>query len=167
MNAKSLAKLLALSSAVICLGAVPGLAEAKYCRHVGGAVLTNFLQPTNPACAGSFQNLCTGGITTGDLRGGVGVSVLGIAGNVYHVQHHWVTESGDTIFAGDALLTTFPTSDPNRVLADYLKGVEINGGTGAFEGATGTVFAFGAVDLKLGQITLRYEGTVCFRSVPD
>jgi len=23
---------------------------------------------------------------------------LGISGNVYHVHHHWVTESGDTIF---------------------------------------------------------------------
>jgi hypothetical protein len=45
--------------------------------------------------------------------------------------------------------------------ADYLKGVEIAGGTGAFDGATGTVFAFGAGDLKLGQITLRHAGMGC------
>ena len=163
MNTKTLATLFAFSGAVICLGAGPGLADKGKCRHVGGSVLTNFLQPTNPACASSFQNLCTAGTTTGDLRGGVGVSVQSISGNVFHVQHHWVTETGDTIFVKDAFLTTFPTSDPNRVLADYLKGVEITGGTGRFEGATGLLSSvFGAADLKLGQITLRYAGTVCF-----
>jgi hypothetical protein len=76
-----------------------------------------------------------------------------------------VTETGDTIFLKDASLTAFQTSDPNRVLADYLDGVDITGGTGAFDGARGTVFAFGAADLNLGQITLRYAGTVCFKPV--
>ena len=95
------------------------------------------------------------------------MSVLGISGTVYHVHHHWVTELGDTIFLEDANLTAFPTPDPeNCVLADHLNGVHITGGTVAFEGATGTVFAFGAADLNLGQITLRYAGTVCFKPVP-
>jgi hypothetical protein len=165
MNTKMLARFFALSGAAMCFGAMPVFADAN-CREVGGGVLTNFLQPTDQACAASFQNLCTDGTATGDLKGSVGVSILGISGNVYHVHHHWVTESGDTIFANDAFLTTFPTSDPNRVLADYLDGVEITGGTGAFAGATGTVFAFGAGDLNLGQITLRYAGTVCFARVP-
>ena len=162
MNAKTLAKLFAVSGVAMCLGTVPGFADNPHCRHVGGGVLTNFLPPTDLACAASYQNLCTDGTSTGDIRGSVGVSILGITGNAYHVHHHWVTESGDTIFANDAFLTAFPTSDPNRVLADYLDGVEITGGTGAFEGATGTVFAFGAADLNLGEITLRYAGTVCF-----
>ena len=30
---------------------------------------------------------------------------------------------------------------------------------------TGTIFAFGAADLNLGQITLRYAGTVCFKKL--
>jgi hypothetical protein len=81
--------------------------------------------------------------------------------------HHWVTESGDTIFLNPADLTAFTTSDPNRVLADYVKGIEVMGGTGAFAGATGTVFGFGAADLNLGQITLRYAGTVCFRKLKE
>ena len=70
-----------------------------------------------------------------------------------------------TRFSQPAYLTTYPTSNPNRVLADYLDGVEITGGTGAFDGARGIAFAFGAGDLNLGQITLRYAGTVCFARV--
>ena len=165
MDTKTVTKLLAISVALTCLTTMPGFADSGHCRHVGGGVLTNFLQPGD--CAGSFQNLCTDGTTTGDLKGSVGVSILGINGNVFHVHHHWVTESGDTIFLKDANLTTFATSDPNRVLGDYLDGVDITGGTGAFDGAKGTVFAFGAADLKLGQITLRYSGTVCFKSESD
>ena len=43
----------------------------------------------------------------------------------------------------------------------------ITGGTGGFEGASGTLSTvFGAIDLNKGQLTLRYEGTVCFEHVP-
>ena len=164
MNIKTLAPLFAVLGAIMCLGTAPGLADAGYCRHIGGGVLTNFLQTTDLACAASFQNLRTDGTSTGDIKGAVGVSILGINGNVYHVHHHWVTESGDTIFLNDAYLTTYPTSDASRVLADYTQGVDITGGTGGFANATGHLnSAFGAVDLELGQITLRYEGTVCIK----
>jgi hypothetical protein len=166
MNMNVLAKLFALSGAAMCLGAVPGLADNPHCRHVGGGVLTNFLPPAD--CAASPLNLCTDGTSTGDIRGGVGVTILDIKnGNDYHVHHHWVTDTGDTIFLEDAHLIAFSTSDPNRVLGDYVNGVEITGGTGGFEGAKGTLFAFGAADLKLGQIVLRYAGTVCFPKVKE
>jgi hypothetical protein len=166
MKLKTLAKLSALSGAAICLGAVPGLADAEHCRHVGGSIITNILRPAD--CPGAFQNLCTLGIATGDLRGALGVDFLGISGNVFHVQHHWVTDSGDTIFFKDAYATNFATSDPNsRVLADYLNGTDITGGTGDFEGATGTIFSFGAADLNLGHVSFRYEGTVCFATAKE
>lgn len=164
MDIKTLTTVVALSGALTCLSAMPQLANAEPCRHVGGGILTNFLQPAS--CSGSFQNLCSDGTATGDFRGSVGVSVLGISGNTFHVHHHWVTDSGDTIFLDDAILTSYPTPDANRVLGDYLQGVNITGGTGAFSGATGQVFAFGAIDLALGQLTLRYSGTVCFKPVP-
>jgi hypothetical protein len=164
MNPKVLAKLLVLTGGTICLSTWPGLAENGKCRDVGGVVNANFLRPSD--CPGSFQNLCTEGIATGDLRGAVGTDILDINGNVFHVQPHWVTDAGDTIFFKDAYATNFSTSDPNnRVLADYLNGIDITGGTGAFEGALGRIFAFGAADLKLGHVTFRYEGTVCFPTV--
>ena len=172
MNFKTVAQVISLSAAAICLGAAPALADNPHCRQVGGGVLTNFLDPSQCLpTTGSSVNLCTDGTATGDLRGAIGVQVARISGNVFTNHHHWVTESGDTIFLNAADLTIYPTLDNNRVLADYLIGVEVMGGTGAFERATGTIFAFGAVDLNLGQVTsgqvtLRYAGTVCFAHVP-
>jgi hypothetical protein len=81
---------------------------------------------------------------------------------VYHVQHHWVTESGDTIFLKDAELTTFPPSISGLVALKYIDGVTITGGTGRFAGASGTLAVFGAIDLNHGQLILRYQGEVCF-----
>jgi hypothetical protein len=162
MKTKTLAQALLFSGVAACFCNSQGWAAGgAHCQEVGGGVLTNFLDATQ--CA-SPVGLCTDGPVTGDLQGAVGVQVLGINGNVYHVRHHWVTESGDTIVLKDAFLTAFPASDPNRALADYLDGVDITGGTGRFDGATGHLSSvFGAVDLNLGQITLRYAGTVCFR----
>jgi hypothetical protein len=54
-----------------------------------------------------------------------------------------------------------------QYLGNYLNGVTITGGTGGFEGAQGVLYSiFGAIDLNKGQLTLRYEGTVCFERVP-
>jgi len=164
MKLKPLAKLLAFSGAALCLGAVPVLADGGHCRHVGGGVLTNFL---DKATCGGPTGLCSDGTATGDLKGAIGVSVLAVTGNVFHVHHHLVTETGETVFWKDADLTTFPTGGSGRVLADYLNGVMITRGTGGFEGAAGTLSAvFGAIDLNKGQLTLRYEGTVCFEPMP-
>jgi hypothetical protein len=156
MRIKTTAQVLVVSS-VMGLCATPGLAAGGvHCQQVGGGALTNFIDASD-----------TDGPATGDLRGAVGVAILGVSGNVYHVHHHWVTDSGDTIQLKDAFLTAFPTADPNRVLADYLDGVDIIGGSGRFDGANGHLSSvFGAVDLNLGQLTLRYAGTLCFKPVP-
>jgi hypothetical protein len=158
MKLKTLAHALVLTSVTMGLSAAPGF--AKHCQDVGGGVLTNFLDATH-----------TEGTVTGDFRGAIGVAVTGVTSGpngttIYHVQHHWVTDAGDTIDLKDAYLSTFPTSDPNRVVADYLKGVDLIGGTGRFDGATGSLSSvFGAVDLNKGQLTLRFEGIFCFPTV--
>ena len=164
MNLKTFAELLAFSATVSCVVASSALADAGHCRHVGGGILTNFLQTAD--CAASPLGLCTDGTATGDLRGAVGVAVLSENGNVLHNHHHWVTESGDTITFKDADLTLLANAN-GQYLGNYLNGVTITGGTGGFEGAQGVLYSiFGAIDLNKGQLTLRYEGTVCFEPVP-
>jgi hypothetical protein len=161
MKLKPLAKLLAFSGAALCFGAMPVLADGEYCRHVGGGILTNFLD--TKTCGGGT---CTDGTATGDLKGAVGVAVLTETGNVLHNHHHWVTESGDTITFEDADLTLLASVN-GQYLGNYLNGVTITGGTGGFEGASGNLNSvFGAIDLNKGQLTLRYEGTICFKSEP-
>jgi hypothetical protein len=166
VKTKTIAQMLMVSGFAACLWNSHGFAAGGvHCQEVGGTILTNFLPPVN--CPESAQNLCTDGTATGDLKGAVGARILSISGNVFHVLHHWVTESGDTIFLNEADATNYSTSDPNHVLAVYLNGIGIAGGTGRFEGATGTIFSFGAADLTLGHGIFRYSGTVCFPMVKE
>lgn len=126
--------------------------------------MTNFL--TIPPAVGTS----TLGTATGDLKGGIGVTILSTSfgpngSTVFHVQHHWVTESGDTIFLKDADASAFPLpipSMPGLFGASYIDGVEIKGGTGRFMGAAGTLQVFGAVNLTQGQVILRYQGNIFF-----
>jgi hypothetical protein len=126
------------------------------CQHVGGGIVTNFLNSTT-----------TFGSATGDLGGGVGVTVLRLTpgpGGILtlHNQHHWVTSQGDTISAKTADATAYPSGQPGLYAATYADGIIINGGTGRFNHANGKVFAWGAIDTTRNEVVLRYEGTVCF-----
>jgi hypothetical protein len=154
-----------LGAAVVAFGAWsvghPAVAEAEdsHCVQVGGGIVTNFLDNTE-----------TLGTATGDLSGGLGVSVLGVTPGtgggptIYHVHHHWVTTSGDTLFFNDADLSAFPTGVSGEILAKYVKGVDLIGGTGRYANLLhpANLAVFGAVDLNQGQLTLRYSGTICF-----
>jgi hypothetical protein len=166
MNTKTLAKLFALSGAVMCLGTAPGLAN---CRHVGGGIITNVLQDPVKDCGSSPIGLCTDGVATGDLNGSVGVAVQkkNLAGTILTNHHHWVTASGDTITFQDADLYLLADVN-NQFLGSYVHGITITGGTGAFENASGFLDSvFGAIDFNQGQLTLRYAGTVCFSEVEE
>lgn len=130
-------------------------ADTAECRAVGGAISTNFIDQS-----------ATLGTATGDLRGSLGVDVLGVAAGpngstVFHNHHRWVTESGDTIFLADADATAFPTGVPGLFGTSYIDGVKIVGGTGQFAEASGNLAIFGAVNLGQGQVVLRYQGQVC------
>ena len=136
---------------------------APHNGKVGGAFVTNFITQDQ-----------TAGTATGDLKGALGVKVLGVSGTVGNgkpvtltVQHFWVTETGDTIFLQEAQATAYPGASPSQPLlysAVYENGVKIVGGTGKFEGATGSLKAWAAVDLQAGEVVGRYSGTVCFKS---
>lgn len=135
-----------------------------HCVKVGGAFSTNFIAPDQ-----------TAGTATGDLKGALGVKVLGVvSGSVGNgkpvalkVQHFWVTETGDTLFTQDAEVTAYPSTSPSQPLLYsfvYEQGVKLIGGTGKYDGATGLVKAWGGIDLTAGQVTGRYAGCVCFKA---
>jgi hypothetical protein len=130
MNMKTLARLLALSGAAMCFGAIPGLADNPHCRHVGGGIITNVLQDPVKDCGSSPIGLCTDGVATGDLSGAVGVAVLKQngtgAGSYLHNHHHWVTASGDTITFQDADLYLLADVN-NQFLGNYKYGITITG----------------------------------------
>jgi hypothetical protein len=134
-----------------------------HCVQVGGGFVTNFIAPDQ-----------TAGTATGDLKGALGVKVLGVVsgsiGNgkpvTLKVQHFWVTETGDTIIAQEAAVTAYPGTSPSQPLLYsfvYEQGVKILGGTGKFDGATALLKAWGGIDLGAGEVAGRYSGTVCFK----
>lgn len=144
-------------------GSRPGAASRSeagglpaHCQLVGGTIATNF---------GGIDQTTTLGVATGDLRGAVSGAILGTpqpgAGGtvVFHVQHHWVTETGDTLFFDPATATTQPLSPTLFAVITYP--VHLTGGTGKFAGAAGDLTNIGEVDLTSGT-TFRYSGQVCF-----
>src|SRR3954447_653302 len=95
-----------------------------HCIQVGGSVMTNFLDPGT-----------TLGTATGDLRGAVSASLLGVSAGangttVFGVQHHWVTEAGDTIDMAVAQATAAQSAPGMFAILSYP--VTIIGGTGKF-----------------------------------
>jgi hypothetical protein len=142
--------------------------DEKNCQLVSGGVVTNFLDESGVVNGMSFVT-ATLGTTTGDLRGGIGVYVFSITGGsnnsplVIQVHHHWVLDTGDTIFLADAHATAHPTGVPGLYATgegEYI--VQIVGGTGRFAGASGYVSNFGVVDMNQHKAMLRYEGEICF-----
>lgn len=131
--------------------AVPGAAADGHCKPVGGSVFTNFVDGSNAV-----------GPISGDLAGAVSVQILQVTGNVYHIRKHFVTTSGDTITVADTDFTTYPTS---AGIAAATEPMTITGGTGRFDGASGSVEFFGAINAD-GEVILRYSGTICFKPAP-
>lgn len=131
-------------------------ATERHCVPVGGMLMTNF---------GAIDPNTTLGTATGDLRGAVSATLLGApqpgtgGTAVFHVQHHWVTEFGDTLTFDPAIATTVPLSQTLFAVVTFP--VHITGGTGRFDGAKGDLHLFGEADLSAGTV-FRYSGQVCF-----
>ena len=142
---------------VICLlGGASLVAQASTsCHPVGGTILTNFVDSTT-----------TIGSATGDLAGGIGVTVLSFVPNqdgtlTFTNQHRWVTQDGDTIYTNPSVAIGYSTAVSGFYAARYSQGLVVTGGTGKFSGASGKLRSWGSVDINKGQVILRYEGSVC------
>lgn len=146
------------ASLILCVGAASG--QSKSCHSVGGMLMTNL---------GAVDANTTMGYATGDLKGAVGATILNIEAQnngatlIFTVQHHWVTESGDTLAIDPAKATVQQVGDPQSTRYGVVSyPVHLKGGTGRFAGATGDFSNIGEVDLATGQLVFRYSGTVCF-----
>jgi len=150
-------------SHLLAVAATPSGGSELHCTPVGGTVMTNF---------GVISPTSTLGTATGDLRGAVSASLLGPPeagpGNtvIFHVQHHFVTETGDTILIDPATATSVPIGPGLFAILSYP--VHIKGGTGKFARATGDFTNIGEVllphapDTAGGTTVFRYTGQVCF-----
>ena len=145
--------------AALLMLALPAFSQQKsvtrQCSSVGGTLETNL------AVIGKSTTM---GTATGDLKGAVAATIQNVTQNAdgtvsFTVQHHWVTESGDTISFARATALTTPLSATRFAIIDYP--VHINGGTGKYANATGDLDSIGEVDLGSGQTVFRYSGKLC------
>ena len=125
------------------------------CVPVGGTFLTNL---------GVVDANTTLGTATGDLKGAVAANILSVAPGkdgttVFTVQHHLITEAGDTITVGVAKATAMMVAPGLYAIVSYP--IAIVGGTGRFDGATGHIENIGEVDLAAGHTVFRYTGEIC------
>ena len=153
--------LLVQITAVCCLTATWAAAEPdrqpRQCGPIGGSILTNL------AVVDANTSL---GTVTGDLEGAVAARILEVVPGengttVFTVQHHFVTETGDTIAVDVAHATAAMVAPGLFAIVSYP--VTIVGGTGRFHGATGRFENLGEVDLSSGHTVFRYQGRVCLR----
>jgi len=127
----------------------------RHCSSIGGTMATNL------AVIGQSTTL---GTATGDLKGAVAATILNVTQNPdgtasFTVQHHFVSESGDTITFARATAVTMPLSATRFAIIDYP--VHISGGTGKYTNATADMDSIGEVDLGSGQSVFRYTGKLC------
>jgi hypothetical protein len=130
------------------------LAAANHCAPVGGTFMTN---------VGGFGANTTLGVITGDIKGAVGVQILGVTTGdgitTVTVQHHLVTETGDTVFIDKAEAIGVFVAPGLLAITNYH--FHVSGGTGRFNDATGDMSAIGEVDFNAGHLVGRYSGHLC------
>jgi hypothetical protein len=142
--------------------ALPVCAQPGRCQPVGGVLMTNI---------GAIDSVYNLGPVFGDLGGSVAAKIISQNNDgTFTLQHYWVTTAGDHIhFKPAALTPTYPVAGlgiVNRAIVAVPWGnyaSDISGGTGLFDGATGTINYFGLADFAKNTLVLRYSGTVCFK----
>jgi len=133
-------------------------ARTPDCEHVRGAfVFTSFAftGPTTAVGAGTVR---------GDISGTFSAQYFDIApqadGVIHMHAHHTITRRHGTIMTSDEIRLL---PDPNPAWVRPSSRLEVTGGTGAYEGATGLLLTDGRVNLNevppAGSIQI--EGRLC------
>jgi len=143
-----------LMTASLVVALVPHLARAE-CRPVAGTVDATIVggEPTNVlgTVSGGLDG-ATRAVVTGQSQADDGTIRLDLA-------HDFVTRDRGSLRTSDsAVWTPIPGHDGVFHMAtDY----SIEGGTGTWAGATGSLRNEGIADTVTGLVTLRYEGEIC------
>jgi len=143
-------------SVVLLLASLTTNGLAKTCTSTNGAILTNV--------RGFGQidgSLTTMGVANGDLKGAIGVQILSASPDFTSitVQHHWVTDDGETLNIDQATLHGAFVAPGLLAVTEYK--AHLSGGTGRFANTTGDMSFIGEIDFNTGHVVLRYSGTVC------
>jgi hypothetical protein len=154
MKTQSFTKFAVLIAALATMP-LSAFSQTRHCSSVAGTISTDLAV---------VDQSTTLGTATGDLKGAVTAAILNVTPNSdgtvsFTVQHHLVTESGDSISFSPATAVTMPLSQTRYAVISYP--VHINGGTGKYAKARGDMDSIGEVDLGSGQTVFRYSGTVC------
>ena len=142
---------------LLALSTTTAFAAKPHCSQIGGMILTNL---------GGFGVIdgqpTTLGVATGDLKGALGVQIVGASPDftTITVRHHWVTEDGETLNFDQATLHGTWVSQTLLAVTDYKP--HLSGGTGRFANATADTSAIGELDFSTGHAVLRYSGTLCY-----
>ncbi len=138
----------------LCLAALPQIALAE-CRPVAGTIDATVVggEPVNVLgnVSGDLAG-ATRAVLTGQAPGENGTLNLTLA-------HDFVTHARGSLKTTDnAVWTPVPGKDGVFHMATAYT---IEGGTGAFAGASGKLLNDGVADTNTGLVTLRYAGEVC------
>lgn len=145
----------AFSATLLLTFTASGFAKSPTCTPIGGAILTNL---------GGFGQIdgapTTMGMATGDLKGAVGVQIVSASPDftILTVQHHWVTENGETLVIDQAQAHGVFVAPGLLAVTDYK--IHMSGGTGRYANAPADTSAIGEVDFNTGNAILRYSGTL-------
>jgi len=75
------------------------------------------------------------------------------------LQHHLVTETGDTVTIDQAQAVGVFVAPGLFALTNYQ--IHLSGGTGRFQGATADMSVIGEADFNTGHLIGRYTGSLC------
>ena len=132
------------------------LATPSNCEQVSGAFVFTMFQFTSQTTA------VGAGSVEGDLSGGFSAEYFDIqqrgSGVIHMLAHHTITRSTGTIRTSDEILL-LPDQDP--AVGRPNSRLDVIGGTGAYDGATGVLHTHGQLNLATLAGSLQYRGEVC------
>jgi hypothetical protein len=149
-------RITAPSAAPAVSPSAPPLAATSGCNHVSGSFIFTSFQFTSATTA------VDAGTVTGDVSGTFVAQYFNLQqhgdGSAVMDAHHTITTSGGSITTSDVIILR---PDKNPAVVRPNSRVDVTGGTGAYQNATGLLHTHGEVNLATLGGSIDFEGQVC------